>query len=200
MNSTNKNPVIDAINYEILAAAMEEKNITFEQLAARTSIAEGTVKNIVTGKTTHSSAQNVYAICNELDVPIEQVLGYSAKTALEVSGAKEHDVSILALKEIYESQLSEFKSVNETHINNIRTHYEQHHHDLKENYEMRLADKREINENLKEQIKELKSLNKKLGWIVALFVIGVVALLILEFMHPEHGWIRWGEWFGHHHG
>ena len=189
--------MINAINYEILATAMEDKKMTIEQLSTRTSIAEGTVKNIVTGKTTHSSAQNVYAICNELDVPIEQVLGYSAKTALEVSGAKEHDVSILVLKELYEAQLSERKEVNEAHIANIRSHYEQHHADLKENYEMRLSDKREINENLKEQINDLKKSNKRLGWIVALFVIGVTALLILEFMHPEHGWIRWGEWFSH---
>ena len=194
MNQT-KNPIVDAINYEVLAAAMDEQKISVEQLATRTSIAEGTVKNIVTGKTTHSSAQNVYAICKELDVPIEEALGYSAKTALEVKGAKENDVSILALKEIYESQRAEMKEVNEAHIANIRAHYEQHHADIKENYEKRLADKREINENLKEQIADLKKSNKRLGWIVALFVIAVTALLFLEFMHPEHGWIRWGEWF-----
>lgn len=194
MNQT-KNPVVDAINFEVLATAMENKNITVEQLAARTSIAEGTVKNIVTGKTTHSSAQNVYAISNALGVPIEEVLGYSAKTALEVKGAKENDFAILALKEMYESQRAETKEINEAHINNIRAHYEQHHNDIKENYEKRLADKREINENLKEQIADLKKSNKRLGWIVALFVVGVVALLVLEFMHPEHGWIRWGDWF-----
>jgi transcriptional regulator with XRE-family HTH domain len=189
MNQT-KNPVVTAINYEILAAAMEEQNITVEQLSTRTSIAEGTVKNIVTGKTTHSSAQNVYAICKELGVPIEQALGYSAKTALEVKGAKENDVSILALKEIYESQRVEMKEVNEAHIANIRAHYEQHHEDLIANFEKRLADKKELNESLKEQIKELKKGNLIKNIIISVFVVGVVSLLLLEFIHPEHGWLR----------
>ena len=208
MNSTNKNPVIDAINFEVLAAAMEELNITVEQLASRTSIAEGTVKNIVTGKTTHSSAQNVYAICKELNVPIEQVLGYSVKTAIEVKGAKENDVSILALKEIYESQRAETKEINEAHIANIRAHYEQHREDVKEHYEKRLADKREIIEILKEEnakltaqiAKQEKSTqigNLIRNGIISLFVLGVIVLLILEFIHPEHGWIRWGEWFSY---
>ena len=186
-----KNPVVNAINYEILAAAMEEQKITVEQLSTRTSIAEGTVKNIVTGKTTHSSAQNVYAICKELGVPIEQVLGYSVKTEIELKAAKENDAAFIALKDIYESQRAEMKEINEAHISNIRSHYEQHHSDLKENYEKRLADKKEINDTLKEQIEELKKSNRKLCWIVALFVIGSVALLVLEFVHPEHGWLRW---------
>jgi transcriptional regulator with XRE-family HTH domain len=201
MNQT-KNPIIDAINYEVLAKAMEDQNITVEQLAKRTLIAEGTVKNIVTGKTTHSSAQNVYAICKELGVPIEEVLGYSVKTALEVKGAKENDVSILALKEIYESQRAEMKEVNEAHIANIRAHYEQHREDVKEHYEKRLADKREIIEILKEenaklniklqeQEKETKTGNLIRNIIIAAFVLGVIVLLVFEFIHPEHGWIRW---------
>lgn len=205
MNQT-KNPIADAINFEVLAAAMEEKNITVEQLASRTSIAEGTVKNIVTGKTTHSSAQNVYALCRELGVSIEQVLGYSTKTALEVKGAKENDVAILALKEIYESQRAETKEINEAHIANIRAHYEQHREDVNGHYEKRLADKREIIEILKEENAKLTAKIKeqekstKIGnlirnGIIALFVIGVIVLLFLEFMHPEHGWIRWGDWF-----
>lgn len=185
-----KSPIVDAINYEVLAAAMEYKKISVEQLATRTSIAEGTVKNIVTGKTTHSSAQNVYAICKELGVPIEEVLGYSAKTALEVKGAKENDSAILALKEMYESQRAETKEINEAHIANIRAHYEQHHIDLKENFEKRLADKKELNEALKEQIKELKKANLIKNLIISFFVVCVVTLLLLEFIHPEHGWLR----------
>ena len=77
---------------------------------------------------------------------------------------------------------------------------------MKEHYEKRLADKREIIEilkeenaklttKLKEQEKSTKIGNLIRNGIIALFVIGVIVLLILEFAHPEHGWIRWGEWF-----
>ena len=90
---------------------------------------------------------------------------------------------------------------------------------MKENYEKRLSDKREMIELYKAEVSELKAqLEKqdkahkaeidllkseyqkkedavKLGIfirniIIGLFVIGVVVLLVLEFMHPEHGWIR----------
>lgn len=189
MNQT-KNSVTEPIKYELLAQAMEEKSWNYEILASATSIAEGTIKNILTGKTTHSSTQNVYTLCNVLEVPIELVLGYSVKTELELKAVKENDAAFIALKELYDAQRAEMKEINEAHINNIRTHYEQHHNDLKENYEKRLADKRELNELLTAQIADLKKSNKILGWIVSLFVIGVTALLILEFIHPEHGWLR----------
>ena len=197
----NKPTVTDPIKFELLAQAMEDKDWNYEILASKTRIAEGTVKNILTGKTTHSSTQNVCALCDALDVPIDEVLGYSPKT-LEVKGAKENDAAILALKDIYEFQIATFKEQNEAHITNIRAHYEQHHEDLKENYGHRLADKREIIETLKE---ENEKLNAKLlkqeestrignlirNIIIGLFVVGTIALLVLEFAHPEHGWIRW---------
>ena len=185
-----KPTVTDPIKYELLAQAMEDKGWNYEILASMTSIAEGTVKNILTGKTTHSSTQNVCALCNALDVPIEQVIGYSPKTALEVKGAKENDAAVLALKEIYEFQTATLRQNNEAHIHNIRAHYEQHHNDLKENFEKRLADKREIIDAYQAQVKDLKDRNKRLGWGIALFVLGVVALLVMEFLHPAHGWLR----------
>jgi hypothetical protein len=77
---------------------------------------------------------------------------------------------------------------------------------------MRLADKREIiklltdeNTNLKLQIEakaketklQLAQIDKdtKIGntirnVIIALFVCGAITLLVLEFIHPEHGWIK----------
>lgn len=186
----NKPTVTDPIKYELLAQAMEDRGWNYEILASKTSIAEGTVKNILTGKTTHSSTQNVCALCDALDVPVDDVLGYSRKTALEVKGAKENDAAILALKEMYEFQIATTKENSEAHITNIRAHYEQHHDDLKENYEKRLADKREIIEVYQRQVEDLKVRNKKLVWVIAFFVLGVVTLLVLEFLHPAHGWLR----------
>ena len=188
MNHT-KPSVTEPIKYELLAQAMVDRGLNYEILASMTSIAEGTVKNILTGKTTHSSTQNVCALCDALDVPIDEVLGYSPKT-LELKGAKENDAAILALKEMYEFQTATLKENSEAHITNIRAHYEQHHDDLKENYEKRLADKREIIEVYQRQVEDLKDRNKRLGWVIAFFVLGVVTLLVLEFLHPAHGWIK----------
>ena len=186
-----KNLVVEAIHHELFTEAMREQKKTVEMISIATSIAEGTVKNIVTGKTTHSSAQNVGAICNYLGVPIEEVLGYPSKTEIEVKAAKENDSSILALKEVYEFQIATLKQTNDAHIANIRAHYEQHHEDLRENFEKRLSDKRELIDVLKQENKELKKGNFVCKVIISLFVICTVILLALEFIHPEHGWIRW---------
>lgn len=66
-----------------------------------------------------------------------------------------------------------------------------HHEDQKENLERRLADKRELNDSQKEQIKELKRTNFIKNLIIALLATTFVVLFILEIMHPEHGWLRY---------
>ncbi len=102
---------------------------------------------------------------------------------------------------MYEAQITAMKETNEAHVNNIRIHYEQHREDVTKNYEMRLADKREIIELLSNEIAKLKlqlaqrDKDTKIGntirnVIIALFVCGAITLLVLEFIHPEHGWIK----------
>jgi superoxide dismutase len=94
------------------------------------------------------------------------------------------------------------KETSEIHINNIRTHYEQHHQDLVDNFEKRLSDKRELIESYKEQIKvlsegenkqinDLKKANLIKNIIISIFVCGVIALFVMELLHPEHGWLRY---------
>ena len=199
MNQT-KNSVTEPIKYELLAQAMEEKSWNYEILASATSIAEGTVKNILTGKTTHSSTQNVCTLCNVLEVPIELVLGYSVKTELELKAVKENDAAFIALKELYDAQRAEMKEINEAHIANIRAHYAEHTNDLKENADKRLADKDILIDSLKEQmqkqealllaqIADLKSSNRWRAVIIGVFVAILLALMVLEFVYLEHGWI-----------
>lgn len=181
----------DGINYELLNDARLANNLTIEKIALLADVPEPTTKNILTGKTKNPSVKNVAPIARVVGVPLEQVLGYTPKTIVENQALKEGDASVFALKEVYEFQIATIKESNEAHITNIRSHYEQHHDDLKENYERRLADKRELIDAYQAQVKDLKKRNKWLGVIVALFVIGVVYLLVMEFMHPEHGWLRW---------
>ena len=38
---------------------------------------------------------------------------------------------------------------------------------------------------------DLKKAYRNRGWIIALFVVMFIALLILELLHPQYGWIRY---------
>lgn len=193
---------LHGINHELLDEARTLNELTIEKLALLSNVPEPTVKNILSGKTPNPSVKNVGAIARVVGVPIEQVLGYTPKTIVENQALKDGDPNVLALKEIYEFQIATLKETNEAHIANIRAHYEQHHEDLRENYERRLADKREIIDLLTAENIELKNSNKqqeketRIGnlirnLIIAAFVLCAIVLLGLEFVHPEHGWIRW---------
>lgn len=179
------------INYELLEEARNLNGLTIEKLALLSEVPEPTVKNILSGKTTNPSVKNVGAIARVVGVPLEQVLGYTPKTIVENQALKDGDPAVLALKEVYEFQIAALKQTNEAHIANIRAHYEQHHEDLRENFEKRLSDKHEIIDVLKQENKDLKKGNLTCKLIIAAFVVCTVILLALEFIHPEHGWIRW---------
>ena len=179
------------LNIKLLNDAKNDKEYSFAMLEGLTQIAEGTLKNIFNGKVKSTSAQNLNKICKALNVPLEKVLGINeVKKQIENQGIKEGDVSVIALKEIYERQLIIIKETNEKHIENIRSHYEQHREDVTENYEKRLADKREIIESKDKHIESLKKENrhsKILSWAC---ILVLVSLLIAEVMNPELGWIK----------
>ena len=202
MTQCNEIKLPKGIDYELLNEARIAKNLTFDDLESLTQVPKDTVKNILTGKTKNPGVENLNPICIVLGVSIQKVLRQEEKTAIENQGIKNENAAVLALKEIYETQMAAAKATSEAHIANIRAHYEQHHKDLTDNFEKRLADKREIIELLKEENEKLhtkladQEKNTRTGnlirnIIIATFVIGVVVLLIMEFVHPEHGWIRW---------
>lgn len=178
----------EGINHAVLNQARMDLDMTIDALAKASAVPEGTVKNIVLGKTKNPQVCNLIPICRVLNVPIEDVLNdaNAEKKAIENKGIKEEHISVIALKGIYEQQMRETKEINEAHISNIRNHYEQHHEDLKENYERRLADKREIIEDTKVRVKHLEKENLMYKLI---FVALVLIVCLLEFTHPESGWI-----------
>lgn len=168
-----------------LNAKRIEKDLTYEAVAIESNCPESTVKNLCTGKTEDPRLQTVIPIMKAVGGSFDEML-YPEETSTEMNKS-----STLALKDMYEHQISVIKETNEAHIHNIRSHYEQHHEDLKENYERRLADKREIIDSYKEQLQTLKkdSLVAKiaLGVCLALFI----AILIAEVMNPNLGWFRY---------
>ena len=108
------------------------------------------------------------------------------------------EASIVAL-------MSAIRETNGEHVHDIRTHYQEHREDMKENYERRLADKREIIDMQNLQIQKMdethqaeiakleKTSRNKTKIIIALssiFILLFFALLTLEILHPEHGWLR----------
>ena len=161
-----------------------QAGLTFEAVASISNRPESTVKNLCTGKTEDPRLETV--------IPIMKAVGGSFDEMLfpEMTKDEVKEVSVLALKDIYEYQLTETKKTNEQHIHNIRLHYEQHHEDLKENFERRLADKRELIESYKEHIKSLEKdcrSHKIAFWICIVVFVGI---LVLEIMNPSLGWIK----------
>lgn len=166
-----------------LTAKRLENHLTVEAIVATSEIPESTVKNLLSGKSKDPQLSTI--------IPVMEAVGGSFDEMLNVNKGEAKEGSVLALKDIYEYQLSVIKETNEEHIHNIRAHYEQHHEDLKENFEKRLSDKREIIDSCNKHIatleKECRS-SKIAFWIcVAVFI----AVLVAEVMHPSLGWVRY---------
>lgn len=189
MNQESEFVVVEGIKHKVLDDARIALGLSISALADKVKMAEGTVKNIVQGRTKNPQVCSLLPICRELKVPIESVLedAETEMKAIETKAIKEEQISVIALKEIYEQQMKETKETNEAHILNIRSHYEQHHEDLKENYERRLSDKRELIDDTKARCKQLEREN---SIYKVIFILLVLIVCILEFTHPESGWIR----------
>ena len=167
-----------------LNAKRVEKGLTYEAVANESNLPESTVKNLLTGKTDDPRINTA--------VPIMKAVGGSFDEMLYPEKAKSDrtDSSVIALKDMYEHQISIIKETHEAHVHNIRSHYEQHHEDLKENYEKRLADKRELIESYKEHIISLKQDCRSSRIAFGISIAVFVAVLIAEVMNPELGWFR----------
>ncbi len=163
---------------EYLTKLRLKSGLSYEAVAEQSKRSEATVKNLCTGKTEDPRLDTV--------APIVYAMGGSIDEMYNPDKSKDKikETSVLAMKDIYDYQLSSLKETSEAHIQSIRAHYEQHHEDLKENYEKRLADKRELITTLK-TANTFK--NVAIGILVGIFII----LFIMEIMHPEHGWLRY---------
>ena len=155
-----------------------DAELTYEALATKSNTSESTVKNLCRGTTKNPGIETVMPIMEAVGGSYDEML-YPNKSRDEVK-----EISVLAMKDIYESQLTAIKESYDAQISNIRSHYEQHHNDLKENYEQRITDKVEHNNTLKKELKHTRILS----WIC---IIVLVSLLIAEVANPSLGWLRY---------
>lgn len=167
-----------------LNAKRVEKGLTYEAVANESNSAESTVKNLLTGKSEDPRFKTIIPIMEAVGGSFDEML-YPEKTKGE-----RNDSSVIALKDMYEHQISIIKETHEAHVHNIRSHYEQHHEDLKENYERRLSDKRELIESYKEHIISLKKDCRVCKIAFSICVAVFIAVLIAELMNPDLGWFR----------
>ena len=154
-----------------------DRGLTYEAIAEISKVPESTVKNIILGKTERPGIDIVADIIYSLGGSLDEM--YTGKSKDDVK-----EISINSIKEIYEQQLVDISKTHEAHVNNIRSHYEQHIEDLKENHA------REV--TLKDEIIKAKDSNGNFFKIFACVGLSIlVALLIIEVMHPDLGWIRY---------
>ena len=179
---------------EYLTSLRLKNELTYEAIAKRSNKSESTVKKLCNGQTEDPRLDTV--------APIVYAMGGSIDEMFNPGKSKDEikETSVMAMRDIYENQLNAIKESYDAQINSIRTHYEQHHQDLVDNFEKRLADKREIINNLtQEKAKAELQLTKKekdtkKGNLIRNIIIGIlggslIALLVLELLHPEHGWL-----------
>lgn len=170
------------MNKEIVAKYLSslKKNtgLTYDAIAKKVDKSESTVKNLCLGTVEDPRVDTVAMIVYALGGSMDEMLNpKESKDELK-------ETSILALKDIYEDQLSTLKETHKEEIQSIRAHYEQHHQDLVDNFERRLSDKREIIDIQKKE----NIASKIVAWSLGIILIG---LLIAEVMNPNLGWFRY---------
>ena len=109
----------------------EIKGLSIGELATKSNVAEGTVKNICLLKGDNPSMKTLMPIMEAIDGSFDEML-YPEKHNEKISG------------DAIANLMSAIRETNGEHIHDIRTHYKEHHDDMKENYEKRLSDKREL--------------------------------------------------------
>ena len=183
------------VNHIMLNTLRKDKKITFAEMEEKTSVPEGTIKNILLGKTKNPGGDTMNKICKSLGISVDDAYipidSEMIKSQFEIQGIKENEVPVVALKEIYEHQITIMKETNEAHVSNIRTHYGQNIDELKQHNAKIESQYEKILESKDEQIKKLEKSNFHKTIIISVFVSIFVILFIMEIMHPEHGWLRY---------
>jgi hypothetical protein len=138
-------------------------------------------------KADNPTLETMIPIMDAIDGSFDEML-YPDKYETKVS-----DDAIVAL-------MSAIRETNGEHVHDIREHYGQHNKDIKENCEQRLADKDQMitiltqkNDKLEIQLDQKEKDTKKGNFIrdVIIWILFCcfIALLVMELLHPEHGWL-----------
>jgi transcriptional regulator with XRE-family HTH domain len=152
----------------VINQARKDKGLTVAELASKARVIEATLKNLIGNRITYPRRENLEPLCEVLELDIEEVMKNAPKEEENIS-VKQHEHHIY---DILES-----------------------HAKLEAHYEKRLADKREVIAELEKHNETIMKDKRwfRIGFIVvlSLWVVSVACFILLEAMHPQHGWIRW---------
>jgi transcriptional regulator with XRE-family HTH domain len=168
---------------EELAKATNEKRkelgYSFEYIADKVKVAEGTIKNWCTFKTANPGIDSVLPVVKFLDISVDDVIYPDAK-----HNKTTPYVSDNALKEMCEFQMIQMKEFYTEQHSNTCNHYEKRLQEQEKHFTSRLADKDAHTDTI--------MLDKR--WFRLASVFSVVAIVILfgfiEFSSPGHGWLK----------
>ena len=140
-------------------------NFTYENIANLSGIPEGTVKNIISGKTEDPRFDTVSAIVVAMGGSLDAIYCATKKEDYEAN-------AVITLKETYNQRITE----------------------LKENYESRLSEKdKQYERLLAETEKHIETIKLDKKWFRIASVVTVLGLiglfLLIEFTTPGKGWI-----------
>ena len=156
---------------DIINQARKDKNLTVADLASKSGVIEATLKNIIGNRISIPRKENLEPLCEVLDLNINDVLNHLPK---------EGENSATIIKSQYEHHIQDILESNAK---------------LEKHYEKRLADKRELIDQYEKHIETIMKDKRwfRIGFIVvlSLWVVSVACFILLEVMHPQHGWIRW---------
>lgn len=140
----------------------DDTGLTIEAIARKSGRSESSVKNLLYANVDDPRLDTVTPIVYALKGSVDEMLnpGKSRDELNENSGVQRCKDGCV------------FREMHETHNS-----------DIKEHYENRLADKKEIIDNLKKECLHAKILS----WACVLILVG---LLILEVSNPKMGWIQ----------
>ena len=140
----------------------DDTGLTIEAIARKSGRSESSVKNLLYANVDDPRLDTVTPIVYALKGSVDEMLnpGKSRDGLNENSGVQRCKDGCV------------FREMHETH-----------NADIKEHYENRLADKKEIIDNLKKECLHAKILS----WVCVLILVG---LLILEVSNPKMGWIQ----------
>lgn len=113
---------------EYLIDLKEKGNYSFEQIAAKSGIPEGTVKNVLSGKTEDprfdTVSKIVYAMGGSMDEFTAQ--RFHRAPAAETAEESVETAGIVLLRESYEARIAEIKQTYEARIEDLQKQQQSH--------------------------------------------------------------------------
>ena len=141
-------------------------NFTIETISKLSGIPEGTVKNILTGKTEDPRFETVSAIVLSMGGSLDAIYNATKKEDVEAN-------AVITLKETYNQRIAELKQYYEHLLIEKEKHYERLIQEAEKHIETIKLDKKWF----------------RLGFVISVFIFAM--LCVAELLNPNLGWFRY---------